>query len=55
MRAAYRAEHGIERPADRPDLAALLIASPDPEGDAQRLADLTGAARTGGVDVVPEA
>jgi hypothetical protein len=55
MRAAFRAERGIERPADRPDLAALLIASPDPEGDAQRLADLTGAARTGGVVALPGA
>lgn len=55
MRAAFRAERGIERPADRPDLAALLLASPDPEGDAQRLADLTGATRTGGVVALPGA
>lgn len=40
MRAAHRASQGEERPADRPDLVALLARSENPVSDARTLGEL---------------
>ena len=42
LRAEHRASEGIELAPDRPDLAALLVRTDEPEVEARRLAELIG-------------
>jgi len=55
MRAEHRAEQGLTRPPDAPDLVALLVRSPAPQDEARALGELIGCPVDGAVVDLPGA